>query len=195
VSKILTELKNRGTPISRRGLNKVLNKYYKEGVLGKKKEGRDSFYYCRDHNPRLFWEKTIKPFINKMQIESGSMAWGYTTIGSTKTHFYMLGHKAAILEDGLDITSKLEWEDYPSDVIGKLLHHLEDIIIEEMILRLKRNEKKTYTQQEAIDFLKKYFENKKLAFVYVLDGSEFEALDKEKMKAKTRSFISKPKKH
>jgi hypothetical protein len=190
---ILVKLKEKGISIDRRGLNKRLSKYYQDGMLEKKQIGKEVYYYYKDMNPKIFWEKTVKPFIDEMKIETGSWARGYTTIHSTKTHFYMLGDKAVILEDGLDITSKLEWEDYPSDVIGKILHRLENIIIEEMLLRLKRNEKKTYTQQEAIDFLKGYFENKKLAFVYVLDGSEFEALDKEEIKARTRSLISKPK--
>jgi len=191
VSEVLTILQRRFSEkhlrkctISDRGLRKRLEGYRRRKILGKKEKGKEVYYYFNktSANAVFFWERKIRPFIDGMRIEKGSLAWGFTPIWETPTHLYVLGHNAAILEGDLDITSKLQWEDHPRDVIGDTLYSLREVITREIHLRLDIGLKKAHTEdQEVICNLKKYFENRKLAFVYVLDGSEFVVWEKGKM--------------
>jgi len=166
-------------PMTRRALAEKLRAYLASGLLTRKKIGRNAFYYTKGHfSPGLFWKKSLKPFIDEMKKKKGSLSWGRLLIGN-RDYYLTFANRAAILEDGIDITSQLPWEDSTRDVLGNILVGIKDIVEHEIKLRLKP--KVGLPLDKQIGAIKEEFAGKKLAIVYVLDGSSLELWDKKKM--------------
>lgn len=182
VHNLLEEINRDSKRIAVRALHKKLRKYRKQGIFKKIDRSRESFYYYNKYSPAFLWSKTLKSFIDKMEIEKGISDWGLTLI-PTETHFLTLEHKAAILEEGIDITSKLPLgEEVPRDILGEILSYIEEIVVREIRLRLDlRQDYNDLSFKRLVKKLQSYFIGKKLAIVYILDGSKFNVLDKEEM--------------
>lgn len=179
MKKVWEEIKTVDKKVTRRWVSNLRAKYSALGILGKKKIGRDAFYYMEgSFPPALFWEEILKPFIDEVKTKKGSVSWGSLLI-EDGNYYLVFGSRAAILEDGIDITSQLPWEESPRDVLGDILTLMKDIIAQEIKKRLES--KVGVPLVEQIGFIKEEFAGKKLAIIFTLDGSSFDVWDRRKM--------------
>ena len=109
---------------------------------------------------------------------------------STRTHIYSLEEKVAILEDGFDITSSssIDWlgQELQRDILSEVLNGIEKTVTREIRLRLGdwglRREYDKLPFQDLVEKLREYFRNKRLAIVYILDGSKFDVIAREELR-------------
>ena len=175
--------------LDRRGLQKTLRKYRDKGITESETKGKNSYYYFKKTlSPAFFWSEILRPFIDKMKIENGSYDWRSPFEMSTRTHIYSLEEKVAILEDGFDITSSIDWlgQELQRDILSEVLNSIEKVVTREIRLRLgdwgSRREYDRLPFQDLVEKLREYFKSKRLAIVYVLDGSKFDVIDKEDLR-------------
>jgi hypothetical protein len=135
---------------------------------------RKEIYFCKNA-PHLL-KTVLLPTLKEMKFSNGSVSYGSLLL-QIESYFYLIGHKAILVEDGLDITSKLDWEDILRDVFDNFSGSLE-VILEKGI---RSAEYDGLSEEEKIDKFKNYFSGKKLAIIYILDGSDFKACKRDEM--------------
>jgi hypothetical protein len=163
--------------VSIRTLHEMLQEFSEMGIAGKKAKHRERYYYLkRTTKPASFWKAYLEPFLHSMKVESGMVSYGSFILGKTKKRQLVgISYEAAILEDGIDVTSPLPWEEIPAeDIMGKLVVNIQSSF-EEGFRRYcgAPTADGADIAEEKLEELQKRLKEAKLAIIYVLDGSEF----------------------
>lgn len=172
-----------GIALERRSIHNLLREYSDMGIVDKKKgEGekrRERYYYYKKHSsPSLFWHMTLEPFLHSMKVRNGLISFGTFPFGriaeseSAPKKLVGIRMKAALIGNGIDIVSKLPWEDHARDIMEPLIQDVEENLKKEFRFHYGINGSDNIHSATA-KLLAKKLKGKKLAFIYVLDGSEF----------------------
>lgn len=168
--------------ITRRGLNMKLQKYLQDKMIKVTKHPKDKrkrIYYCSSLS--ALFKKYFQPFLSKLKITSGSISLGMLPL-DTETHFFGIRCNSILIEDGLDVSSEINWEDAPQDLLGDIRKYIDEVIAKEILKRIKMEEYERLNTKKSIEKFRNYLKNKKLALVYIIDGSDFKVIERDKMR-------------
>lgn len=158
--------------VSRRAIQSVLSQYLQMGVAERHSRNRNRYYSFKKDSVAFFWKEGLKRFLDSIDAKNGSIGFGFLPLGDTKekpSRMVGIGWRAAIIEDGIDITSNLPWEDEMKDIIGEVLRTILIIFQRELKYHLGISGN---ISNVTLKWLRRRLKNKKLAFVFVVDGSK-----------------------
>jgi len=197
VESILTELsKYLGkTRLGRRTLSKWLERLREQGNVQKEYVGKSMIYFYREHsNPRSFWEEVLDPKLHSMKIDDGRPgAWPLVFAKSEDgTRVFAIAARAAVLGAGTRFLTRFSWEPRTNPFPRKEpVEDLLDFFIDEVDLELRDRFKRVYrsskgvsiddgvmkVSNEKLEQIKGKLKGTRLAFICVLDGSDFSTID------------------
>jgi len=197
VEDIITELYKCQSPkkLGRKTLSNWLEELRTQGSVRKERVGKSMIYFYREYsNPRFFWEEILDPKLHSMKIDDGRPeAWPFTFAKAEDgKSLFCITARAAILGAGTRFLTRFSWKPRTDPFPEKEpVKDLLDFFVEKVDLKLKNQFKRVYkssngvsidgdvmkVSNEKLEQIKKRLKGTKLAFICVLDGSDFSTID------------------